>query len=396
MELKLNEISTKVNKERIAIVVIGYNRIEGMKRLLGSLVNADYQNDNVPLIISIDCSKNEELYSYVKDFKWPYGDKYVNIQEERLGLKKHIYQCGDLTKNFKAIALFEDDLWVSPFFYNYIKNAVDAFGNDERICEISLYRNEIFGDNGFYFDILRDGTDCFLWQDISTWGQCWTSQMWDGFRNWLMQHDDEYICNLDIPTEVKSWTRAWSKYYIAYEIDTKKFVVFPHESLTTNFNDVGGEHGGGGNFVQVNVLHGARDYKFAKVEEMVKYDIFGNNIKLLDCLEEKYYGQVSLDLYGLRDSYQNCRYVLTTKLLPYMTIEEWGLEMRPIELNIFYKVKGKGIRLYDLTKPVKFSKRFNTHTNQTFCYHLRNFKLRYLIEFIFIRLKNKIMRIFYI
>ena len=70
------------NKEKVAIICVGYNRIKSMKRLLGSLLKAVYP------------SKDTELYEYVKEFEWPFGRKYVNIQEKRLGLKDHIYQCG--------------------------------------------------------------------------------------------------------------------------------------------------------------------------------------------------------------------------------------------------------------------------------------------------------------
>lgn len=84
------------NKQKIAIICVGYNRIKSMKRLLGSLLNAEYPSNDIPLIISIDCSGDEELYNFVRDFEWPYGEKYVNIQKERLGLRNHIYQCGDL------------------------------------------------------------------------------------------------------------------------------------------------------------------------------------------------------------------------------------------------------------------------------------------------------------
>ena len=62
-----------------AIVVVGYNRIASIKRLLSSLTIACY-DDEVPLVISIDRSGNEELYAYVNNFSWKHGNKYVIIQ----------------------------------------------------------------------------------------------------------------------------------------------------------------------------------------------------------------------------------------------------------------------------------------------------------------------------
>ena len=38
----------------VAIVAVGYNRPDSMENLLKSIVNAEYESDNVDLIISID------------------------------------------------------------------------------------------------------------------------------------------------------------------------------------------------------------------------------------------------------------------------------------------------------------------------------------------------------
>ena len=75
--ISLDDIS---NKHKIAIISIGYNREESIKRLHQSLLEAYYEEyNNVPLVISIDCSNDESLYFYVNTFIWPFGDKYVII-----------------------------------------------------------------------------------------------------------------------------------------------------------------------------------------------------------------------------------------------------------------------------------------------------------------------------
>lgn len=376
-------LDIKEEKDKIAIVVVGYNRLRSLTRLLDSLNSAEYTSNDVPLIISIDASENEDLYRYVEEYEWHHGVKYVNIEKNRLGLKNHILQCGDLTKFFKAIALFEDDIYVSPCFYNYLIQVVDKYGNDERICEISLYRNEIVGRRGFYFDVLHDGTDFFLWQDVSTWGECWTNQMWNGFREWLNNHDDNYINQMDIPDFVKGWTRAWSKYYIAYVVDTNKYVLFPHISVTTNFNDAGGEHGGGNNAVQVNLLQGNRSYIFPEIGNIIRYDIYTNNLKIYEWLPEKYRDDTCLDIYGFRTSFYGKRYVLSLKKMPYRVVKEWGVKMRPVELNLLYKIPGKGLSLYDSYQKKNFCWTLNSYSTPIIGYFLRGFNVKYLILYTF-------------
>ena len=373
-------VNNPQNKDRIAIIAVGYNRKKSLTRLLESLNNANYPSNDIPLVISIDASGDQDLYDYVKSYEWNHGTKYLNIQQERLGLKNHILQCGDLTQYFKAVALFEDDLWVSPFFYSYLTAAVDKYGDDERICQIALYRNESLGGSGFYFDTLHDGTDCFLWKDVCTWGECWTKQMWEGFRQWNESHDETYVNSVDMPESFKQWTRAWSKYYIAYGIDKHKYIVFPHESLSTNFNDAGGEHGGGNTTVQVNVLHGERNYHFNEVDKMIRYDIYTNNESLYDWVPEKYHNHTCLDLYGLRSDYQGKRYVLTMMKLPFEVVEQWGLTMRPVELNVLYRIPGDGIRLYDTSIVGKIHG--NGFLKEVVPYMLRGFYPKLLLGYV--------------
>ena len=101
----IDQLLSPENKNKIAIVVVGYNRIGSMTRLLNSIENANYIHGDIPLVISIDCSGDQELYDYVYKFEWGHGNKYVNIQQERLGLKKHILQYGlqERTRHFDEI-----------------------------------------------------------------------------------------------------------------------------------------------------------------------------------------------------------------------------------------------------------------------------------------------------
>ena len=339
-------INKESNKDKIALVVVGYNRIKSISRLLQSVSEANYGEYDIPLIISIDASGCEELYDFVKGFKWPYGEKYVNIQKERLGLKNHIYQCGDLTKYFKAIVLLEDDLYVSPYFYEYVVKTVEKYGDDDRISEISLYKNEGNGYVGLPFQPLLNGYDVYLKQDVSTWGECWTEKMWRQFTDWRDSHTEEDIQKINMPHLIKTWERAWSKYYNAYVVDTGKFNVYPYIPVTTNFSDAG-EHGGDNNrLVQVHMLWGNKEYNLGEFEELVKYDIFGNNVALYEWLKLRK-GDVCLSTYGNASCTKDEQYILTPMLLPYKIEKSFGGSLKPIELNVKQNISGNTLFLYD-------------------------------------------------
>lgn len=341
--MKLEDIS---NRERIAVVSVGYNRLKSQKRQLKALVHADYSKfENVPLVISIDCSGDEDLYTFVHNFKWPYGSKYVIIRQKRMGLKEHILACGDLTKYFKGVVLLEDDIYVSRDFYNYTNQMNDAYGECEKVCSIALYSNEMNGYCWMPLVRLRNESDVFADQSVSTWGEFWNTRMWKDFREWFAKTEIPWD-DIDMPHQIKEWTKAWSKFFNAYMVMEDKFSIFPYTSLTTNFSDAG-EHGDANNtIVQVSLQQGSKQYKVLPFDKLVKYDIYSNNLGLLETLELSR-EEVCLDLYGVRPNDKNKQYYLSVKRLPYKVIKSFGLYMRPQELNVLENIQGNDIFLYD-------------------------------------------------
>lgn len=366
------------NKTKIAIVCVGYNRIGGLQRLLNSLQRGEYpEGESIPLVISIDCSGNEELYEYARSYEWNHGAKYVNIQNKRLGLRDHIYQCGDLTKYFKAVVLLEDDLFVSKHFYSYVVQTLNRYGDDSRIAQISLYKNEINGYVGLPFSERKTDSDVFLMQDVSTWGECWNERMWNKFVEWRETSSEDKIRTIDMSSIIKNWTRAWSKYYNAYVVDTGKFVIYPSVSHSTNFNDAGGEHGSDGSFVQVSLMNTAKTYNLPDFDKLEKYDIYFNNIHLY-----KWLGispdDLCLDLYGYNRNEKQKKYLLSTKILPYKVIRSFSLSMRPIEVNVEENLSGDGIFLYDTNSQVTPDK--GIYSKDFVRYHLQGFDYRLLLK----------------
>lgn len=343
------------NKNKVAVVVIGYNRLNAIKRLLDSLNNAIYPFEDVPLVISIDCSGDEKLYAYVRDFNWLHGEKFVNIQSERLGLKNHIFHCADLSSKFKAVILLEDDLFVSPYFYNYVIKAVETYKDDSRVAEIALYTDEMNGYVGLPFAPIQNGSDTILLQDVCTSGECFTERMWSGFRKWLAEPQNQDFSNIDMQPRIKAWTKAWSKSYNAYVVSNNLHVVYPRTAVTTNFNDPG-THGVNENdaITQTHLSLMNSEYRMFPFDEMPRYDIYFNNESLYDWLNisEK---DICLDIYGSHDNIDK-RYILSTRYLPYKIIRSYALSMKPIELNIKYNILGDGIYLYDSSVKVKCKK----------------------------------------
>ena len=86
-----------------AIVVIAYNRVVPLKRLLNSLSKAVYPSANITLHISIDASNIPAVAAVAENFEWKHGQKIVEVKKERRGLLRHVLECGDLTAKYDAI-----------------------------------------------------------------------------------------------------------------------------------------------------------------------------------------------------------------------------------------------------------------------------------------------------
>ena len=119
----------------IAIVAVGYNRPDSMEQLLNTVVKADYANDKVDLIVSIDKGeKQNEIVKVAEKVEWLFGNKIIRAFPERQGLRKHIIQCGDLTEKYDAVVVLEDDLNVSEYFYTYVKQTLSFYEEDSKNC----------------------------------------------------------------------------------------------------------------------------------------------------------------------------------------------------------------------------------------------------------------------
>lgn len=384
-------ISDTGNREKIAIVVVGYDRLASTRRLLDSLAAAVYETNDVPLVVSIDCSGNEELYRYVSDFEWTYGNKYVFIRQERLGLKNHIFQCGDLSCHFKAVVILEDDVFAAPDFYRYMVAAVEKYGADEHVACISGYFNPLYGYVGLPHVPMAD-YDVFAMQEVSSTGECFTAAMWQKFRTWFSLHDPDSfdMDHYEIPEQIKRWRRAWTKFYNTYMVEKDLYCIYPVFPVITNCGDAGEHNAGSMALVQTGLMMGRRDYSMPDFTVLPRYDIFGNNTALYDSLNLGP-DELCLDLYGNNPNINGKRYVLTIRKMPYKAVRSFGLSFRPQELNVMMHVPGPEIVLYDTSVPE--GKRTKAAIpDSVIIYHLHGFNIWFLLQVVIGQIRNSIRK----
>jgi hypothetical protein len=255
-----------------AIVVVAYNRTASLLRLLGSLQKARYTVANVDLVISIDYSGSNDVYLLAEKFEWLHGNKKIISRETNLGLKKHILQCGDLAEQYGSVIILEDDLMVSPFFYEYALAAGNFYKNDLNVAGISLFNYQIAENNFFPFKPVEDGSDVYFIQVASSWGQLVTYERWKEFRAWLAENDKPALPEY-APQYLLGWSAtSWKKYFIQYLIEANKYFVFPRVGLSTNFGEEGTNTDRRGLF-QTPLLQGEKTFRFkALADSRAVYD----------------------------------------------------------------------------------------------------------------------------
>ncbi|MDD2336052.1 MAG: hypothetical protein PHD01_05715 [Geobacteraceae bacterium] len=340
------------NQHNPAIVVVAYNRPNSLSRLLKSLSEADYEGyGDIQLVISIDKSDTELVRCLAEKYEWLHGPKKVIAHDSRLGLRKHVLSCGDLTSQYGSVIIFEDDLLVSPAFYHYAKSSLSFYYNSDNICGISLNSPSLNEYASLTFIPIDDGFDNYFMQTTSSRGQMWTHQQWISFRKWFDENFTRGISiNDGLPEKVVKWPEtSWKKYFIKYQIVTGKYFVYPRISLSTNFGDSGTHFTDVGNLLQVPLLTRKKSWNFSSTDNSLAfydsfYELHGSTInKLIPDFELN--GAVECDLFGVKKlAMINTPYLLSVKPCR-SPISSFDNQMVPSILNCLYNIEGRFISL---------------------------------------------------
>lgn len=335
------------------LVVVGYNRPRSLQRVLDSIAES-HCPAGVKMVISIDKgtegdTANQRTLEVAQAFEWTRGEKRVIFREENQNLPNHILVCADLSEEYGAVMIIEDDLYLAPNFYQYALEATNFYGDDERIAGVGLY--QIAHNNHAYnlpFCPVKDGSSVFFTQGPCSWGQVWTWEQWQKFRTWWDQKTG-FSAEDQIPEGIKSWgDRAWDNHFNKYLMETNRYFVFPHEGYSTNFTEDGTHFSGGSNFYQCVLQMGQVPLQFKSLDEsLARYDTyFELKPEVINQFvpELQQYDYI-VDLYGTKQlNIFEETYVLTLREVdnPIMT---FGAEMKPFEMNLLLNRTGTGINL---------------------------------------------------
>lgn len=332
-----------------AIVIAGYNRPESLKRLLDFVAKAHYPDEEVTLVISLDFGGGREVAWAAEEFNWTRGPKQIIHRPNRMGLKAHLLACGDLTAVYGSIILLEDDLGVSPYFYDYAVKVMNHYGEDPELAGFSLYSHQLAESNSFYpFQPADPACDVYFIQYAISWGQCWTHAQWKPFKDWLIGQKANFI--LREPSYLKKWSQnSWKRDFILYMIWSNTYFVCPTRSLSTNFGEPGMNFGQRTGQYQVPLLNTPYSFSFVSRAATVNvydawFELEPGSIKELVPGLDSY--DFEVDFYGSKRKGQDLTrpWVLTVQPVNQFAAK-WGMRMKPLEQNLIFDIEGDDLFL---------------------------------------------------
>jgi hypothetical protein len=231
----LSVVEKKKNPFTVEIKLLTYNRFESVKRCLESLRNANYEGDSVELTIYIDhfapkptmsqeehnklLKTNRQILDLATNFNWPFGKKYIHYRQANAHLQFQWIESFYPLDNDTYAFIVEDDITVSPFYYQYLKKMLFKYrysGNvDPHIYGISFQKQKLVPgfDSGVRMANVFNGNQPFLYHLVGTWGQIVFPEHWREFR----QYYDERRYREDAKPFLKGMiTNQW------YEISGEK------------------------------------------------------------------------------------------------------------------------------------------------------------------------------
>jgi hypothetical protein len=227
------------------IVLFVYNRLWHTRQTLEALKENELANSS-DLFIFSDGAKNseaiaavEEVRKYIKNVG---GFKSVSIieRDENYGLADSIIEgVTSLCNEFGRVIVIEDDVVTSPFFLQYMNEALDIYANDPMVASV----------HGYWYPIDEDMPETFFLRGASCWGWATWSRGWDIFEadgqklldemkiqklNHTFDLDGAMAYTQMLKDQINGKNNSWAIRWHAATFLANKFQLSPGTSLVRN------------------------------------------------------------------------------------------------------------------------------------------------------------------
>lgn len=244
----------ETNKKLAPIVIFVYNRPTHIQQTIESLRLNKYAADS-DLIIYSDAPKRSEdvanvelTRQYIKSIT---GFKRVRIVErdKNLGLAANIIDgVTHVVQEFGSVIVLEDDLVTSPYFLQYMNDALSFYENEENVISI----------HGYIYPVRKTLPETFFIKGADCWGWATWKRGWDLFNpdgEYLLKElerrqlegkfdfDHSYPYTRMLRQQIEKKNNSWAVRWYASAFLLDKLTLYPGKSLVAQIGmDGSGTH----------------------------------------------------------------------------------------------------------------------------------------------------------
>lgn len=277
------------------IVLFVYNRPWHTEQVINSLLNNSLSRGSDLYIFSDgprDCFAEDKVGQVRKYIKTISGFKSVNLIErgQNIGLGKSIIAgVSEVVEKYGKIIVLEDDVVVSPYFLDYMNQALDMYKNDEKVGSVNSFFYPVKGilPESFFLRI----PDSCGW---GTWSNRWCLLNQDASDLYAKIKKNKLISKLNIDStypfyqmlkgQIKGLNSSWAIRWYSSLLLLGKVNLYYGKSLVKNIGwDGTGTHSKGVDIFK-NDLYSASIGKLSRIEKI------DENIDVLNKLK-KYFSK---------------------------------------------------------------------------------------------------------
>ncbi len=359
-----------VRSSPLAIVIMAHNRPAELRRLLASITAAEIE-PGTTLVVSIDGGGDHHnaVRAIAEDVGWTHGDATI-VEHDRVGLVEHFHRCGDLTNEYDAIVLLEDDLVVGPAFHHWATAALGHAETDERIAGVSLAMPFFDGYQHLPFEPIIDGSDAIFAQVPWYDGMAWTHSMWQSYR----ANRDAVI---DPATQIHRSFESlgddeWFPDAVRYLLTTGKYYLLPRAAQATNSGAAGTHFDRQTDYFQVPLsMRGPAEWRVTSLDDSLA--VYDDHLEPAKRVVKRLVPELAevdfaVDLLGVRDLTTVAEpHVITTRKCD-AALRSWGASLHPLVANLIHDTAGADIHLAETTH-VQTDAASDAHARQTLIRH---------------------------
>jgi len=238
------------------IALFCYNRPEHLRVTVEGLLKNDLAH-KTDLFVFCDAAKDvtaqasvDQVRAYLKKIT---GFNNITIDEKasNFGLADSIISgVTQVVAQYGRVIVMEDDLLVSPFFLQYMNDALELYQNDENVISI----------HGYIYPIQKKLPETFFLKGADCWGWATWKRGWDLFnpngqdlldqlkeKNLTKEFDfdDAYPYTKMLEDWTQGQNNSWAIRWYASAFLANKLTLYPGRSLVFNTgNDGSGTHCG--------------------------------------------------------------------------------------------------------------------------------------------------------